>query len=62
MVEENQDVAEALYYLESELFNCEPNLILANDIKEKWTYTRKNMLVCAWHVKVKIAALTCFKD
>ena len=31
-------------------------------VKEKWTYPRKNVLVCAWHAKAKMAALTCFKN
>ena len=31
-------------------------------VKEKWTYPRKNVLVCAWHAKVKMAALMCFKN
>ena len=31
-------------------------------VKEKWTYPRKNVLVCAWHAKVKMAVLTCFKN
>ena len=31
-------------------------------VKEKWTYPWKNMLMCAWHAKVKMIALTCFKN
>ena len=33
---------------------------LGRSVKEKWTYPWKNVLVCAWHVKAKMAALTCF--
>ena len=32
-------------------------------VKEKWTYPQKNVLVCAWYAKAKMAAPTsCFKN
>ena len=38
-------------------------ILKKSGVKEKWTYPRKNVLVCDWHAKMKMAAPTsCFKN